>query len=136
MSEHIKVDDPRFWDSLVGWALLRAMTNKASSNAVEVFNVVPGKVELDVSLTINGIEVSLKDALDIWKEERDRLVRRDAIHLIKNRMNTVLTKMRIIEKEMVSVIKREFPDLYVDGDGEQDALELDLPIEFGSDDKE
>lgn len=118
------------FDTLLGWALVRAMTLKAGSDPLNVFGIIPGKVTLMVSLTINGVEVPLEATLNIWKEERDRLVRREALSLIKDRFFTITQKVRDVERRIATMIREEFPDLYRDGDGENDALDLDLPVEY------
>lgn len=116
MSEKIKLSEEVQKDTFLGRLLLTAMTHE-HPRALDEFKCsqAPGTpIDVEVDFKINGVPISIHTFVQVWTENKDNFVMHAVKRLMQEKLGNVSNKLEAIEREVVDLLHKEFPDVYDD----------------------
>lgn len=108
MSEKVSIKEMIDWKNIVGHCVLNAISY--SPELKEATKDIRDAQEVEVVLTINGIEVSLRNFLNRFEEEHDRMLMQQCKELMDQKFSGINNMMHQAEQAMKDHFQRAFPD--------------------------
>jgi hypothetical protein len=111
MSERISIKECADNNSLIGHCLMHAIGKDPL--AKKVFETIrPGDEHVEVVLTMNGVELSLKGFLEHYNAHTEEWVHKQAKKLIEDRFHAFEATLEKGRRALSSFFRQEFPNDY------------------------
>lgn len=112
MSETINFTNELERDTFASWFLLNAMCNVCGRDIRGVFGIKDEQME--VCLTVNGIEVPVKSTLEEMNRQMDEMLRREAKKVLNERINDVMIALDQLEERASEILDTEKENIKLD----------------------
>jgi hypothetical protein len=109
MGEKVSIKEATEHNSLIGYCLMQAMGKASTANKV-METIRPGDEHIEVVLTINGVEVSLRGFLEQYNSQTEEWVHRQARRLFEDRLRAFEETLERGRKALSSFFRQQFPD--------------------------
>lgn len=110
MSEKITIEEA-VGRTFLGHCLMEALAKIKDKTVIEKIGLVSGKnKELDVSLTINGVEVKFSEFMNTLQEQHERMLEEKAQEMMKDRFAGFSETLGEMEHKVKEMFYQSFPN--------------------------
>lgn len=118
----INITDELDKDTLLSHIILHNMSTSVAEQMIKNGTTNEGVV-IDVKITANGIELDLKEFIDYWQSQVDRIIHEKAAELVREKFADINDMLYDLEQRMEPEIEKRLEDWEKENDDTRNSTE-------------